>query len=308
MKRRIVYIAMALAVALAAGALTGCGQKAPTESSPAPESSSVLEASSTITEPAKATQTKDEIIAELKSAAASNPEFKSVTVNETTEWAYADGSNAAPATERATGVYKFEMDGDQLKESVSAEYEGIKMQYFTDGKNAVFVSDGPAYSGTAEQFGAQDYSGFDAFIKHTIGDLEALVGCVDSAEKAEGDGLTYYILTLDPAKYIATDELLAALAQAGMPVEGAVFSVAFDKSGNVASMDLALAFSDFALTETLAFSDFDSTVADPAPEATVTFEEMEESARLQIEELMKNLDSYEGSAKGTAATDPAKAN
>ena len=72
MKRSPAYFALVLAAALATGGLVGCGQNAPTEPS-APKASA-----------AAAEQTKDEVIAELEKAAATNPEFNSITVNETT--------------------------------------------------------------------------------------------------------------------------------------------------------------------------------------------------------------------------------
>ena len=189
-----------------------------------------------------------------------------------------------------------ELCGDQLKESITAEYEGEKLQYFTDGNNAVFVSDGTAYSGTTEQFGTQDYSGFDTFVAHVVGDLETLVGCASSAEKMESKDLTLYMLSFDPQKYIATDPTLTMLSEAGMPVKDAILTIGFDKGGNVASMIAAINFEDSGLVETLEFSDFDSTVVDPTPEATKTYEQMDKDMQQQIEQLMKELDALDASA------------
>lgn len=285
MKRKTMFIVMALIAMLAVGTLAGCGQNASSESSSAQNASSETKE-----------QSKDEVIDELKSAAKNAPEFKSVTVNETTAWTYTNKESAQSETIQATGVYKFDMSEDQLKESITAEYEGEKLQYFTDGTNVVFVLDGTAYSGTPEQFGAQDYSGFDTFIKHVIGDLDAIVGCATSAQKVDADGLNVYALTLDPQKYIASDPALTMLADAGYPVKEALLTVGLNKDGNAVSMSMVVGFEDSGLVETLEFSDFGSTVVDPTPEATKTYEEMDEDKRQEIEQLIKTLDAYDASA------------
>lgn len=285
MKRKTMFIVMALIAILTVGALAGCGQNASSESLPAQNASSETKE-----------QSKDEVIAELKSTVANAPEFKSVTVNETTAWTYTDEESAKPETIQATGVYKFDMSGDQPRESITAEYGGEKLQYFTDGKNAVFVSDGTAYSGTAEQFGAQDYSGFDTYIKHVIGDLDAIVGCTTSAQKVDADGLNVYAFTLDPQKYIASDPTLTVLADAGHPVKEALLTIGLNKDGNVVSMNMVVGFEDSGLVETLEFSDFGNTFVDPTPEATKTYEEMDEDRQREIEQLIKTLDAYDASA------------
>lgn len=306
MKHKTMYIALALVAALTAGALAGCGQKASSESEPAPDAAPAATEQAT-TEQAATDPSTDEVIAELQNAVASNPAFKSVTVNETTSWAYVNEETAEPEAVQASAVYKFDISDNQLKESVAAEFGDIKMQYFTDDKNAVFVFDGTAYSGTDEQFGAQDYSGFDDFIKHTIGDFDSLVGCTVSAEKMESNGMTLYTLTLDPEKYVASDAILAALAEAGFPVKGASLTIGFDEKGMVSLMNETFSFEASTITENLAFSDFDSTVVDPAPEATKTYEEMGEDLQHEIEGLMKQLDSFEVPADEAAAANAAEA-
>ncbi len=285
MKHKTMLIVMALIAMLTVGPLAGCGQNASSESSPAQNTSSETQE-----------QSKDEVIAELKSAAANAPEFKSVTVNETTAWTYVDGDAAKPETIQATGTYKFDMSGDQPKESITAEYGNEKLQYFTDGKNAVLVLDGTAYSGTAEQFGAQDYSGFDTFIKHVIGERDAIIGYTTSAQKVDADGLNVYALTLDPQKYLASDPMLTVLADAGYPVKDALLTISLNKDGNVVSMNMVVGFEGSGLVESLEFSDFGSTVVDPTPEATKTYEEMDEDKQQEIEQLIKTLDAYDASA------------
>jgi len=300
-KRKTMYIVMVLAAILVVGALAGCGQqKASSESASASAASStssaqVSSSASASSASASSGRAKDGAIAELESAAAKTPEFKSVTVTETTTWSYLDGTSTAPETVQATGVYKFDMSGDQLKESVSAEYEGQKLQYFTDGKTAVFVSDGPVYSGTVEQFGTEDYSGFDVFLAHVIGELGMIAGCTTAVDKTEADGSTNYLLTLDPEKYAASDEMLTALAASGAPITQALFTIGLDGNGNVTSMNLALSFGDSSIVENLAFSDFNSTVVDPAPEATIKYEEMEASMQQELKTLMGDLDAFRAS-------------
>ena len=86
------------------------------------------------------------------------------------------------------------------------------------------------------------------------------------------------------------------LSEAGMPVKDAILTIGFDKGGNVASMIAAINFEDSGLVETLEFSDFDSTVVDPTPEATKTYEQMDKDMQQQIEQLMKELDALDASA------------
>ena len=171
MKRSPAYFALVLAAALATGGLVGCGQNAPTEPS-APKASA-----------AAAEQTEDEVFAELEKAAATNPEFNSITVNETTTWTYDGGETSEPKTRTAQGVYKFDESVYQLNESIEIEYLGEKARYFTDGTDAVLDFDGTVTSGTTEQFKTQEYSGFDTFVSHAIGEMETLVACADTARR-----------------------------------------------------------------------------------------------------------------------------
>lgn len=285
MKRVAMYIVTVFAVALAVGALAGCGQNA-----------SSGQSSASNAQPAASKQSKDEVISDLKSTEQNAPEFKSVTVNERTAWNYTNDSTGKPETTQFSGVYKFDLSSDQPKESITAEYGGQKLQFFTDGKTAVFVSDGNAYSGTPRQFGAEDYSGFDTFVKHVVGDLETVVGCAASAEKAESSGPACYMLTLDPEKYMASDGALTMLKEEGYPVKAATLTIALNESGNIGLMSLIVDFEGSSIEETLEFSDFNSTEVEPTPKATKTYEEMDEGMRSQIQEMMKELDAYNSSA------------
>ena len=296
MKRVTMCVAMVLAVMIAVGTLAGCGQKASSGSSPAPSPSS-----------ATPEQSKDEVIADLKSTIPATSQIKSVTVNEKTAWTYANDENAKPETVQATGVYKFDMSGAEPKESITAEYAGEKLQYFTDSKKDVLVIDGTAYSGTTEQFGTKGYIGFETFVKHAIGDLDTLASCATSAEKAETDGPASYMLTLDPEKYMATDEALTSLKELGFPVKDALLTITLDEKGNVSLLSMIVGFEGSSIEETLEFSDFNSTVVDPTPEATKTYEEMDEGLRMKIQTLMSELDAYSASAsKESTANTTAK--
>ena len=290
MKRVVMYIAMVFSVVLAMGTLAGCGQNASSGSSSAPSTS-----------PAASKQSKDEVIAELKNITSKNPEIKSITVNEKTAWTYTNEETAKPETVQATGVYKFDMNGTEPKESITAEYADKKLQYFIDSKKDVLVIDGTAYSGTTEQFGTKDYIGFETFVKHVIGDFDTIAGCATSAEKADSSGPASYMLTLDPEKYMASDEALTALKELVFPVKDALLTIVFDEKGNVSMMSMIVGFEGSSIEETLEFSDFNSTVVDPAPEATKTYEEMEKSMQMEIQTLMKELDAYSSSVGKVSA-------
>ena len=81
--------------------------------------------------------------------------------------------------------------------------------------------DGTVISGTTEQFKTQEYSGFDTFVSHVIGEMETLVACAGTAAITKSDGLTNYVLTLDADKLAAMTEELTALKEEGIPVKDA---------------------------------------------------------------------------------------
>lgn len=295
MKRSPAYFALVLAAALATGGLVGCGQNAPTEPS-APKASA-----------AAAEQTKDEVIAELEKAAATNPEFNSITVNETTTWTYDGGETSEPKTRTAQGVYKFDESVYQLNESIEIEYLGEKARYFTDGTDAVLDFDGTVISGTTEQFKTQEYSGFDTFVSHVIGEMETLVACADTAAITKSDGLTNYVLTLDADKLAAMTEELTALKEEGIPVKDATLALFFDEDENVRSMELSLGFDGYGIAERLEFSDINNTEVDPEPEATMAYEEAEKELQVQIDELFKELDAYVSTPSDQSSSDTTSA-
>ena len=264
MKRIVVCIAAALAATLAAGALAGCGG----QSSQSGESDST-------SAPATAEQSTEELIAEFKDVAARVPAYKSVTITVEEGSTAEDGETGEDATVSGITVYKFDETGDALKTSIDAEISGIVLRYLTDGDKAVFISDGPIYSGTVEQFDLPSAGGPGAYLDSTIGDLDTLAGCAASVEKEEMEGLTFYTLTLDPEKYIASDELLTMLADSGSPVTEALITVGFDEDGSIGSIDKKVVYGDLIAVNNLLFSDYGATTVDPLPEADKTYEEME---------------------------------
>lgn len=311
MKRVSVIIAAVLSVALMVFVMAGCsGQPASSASASSSASSSASAASA---------QSQDEIIAELKAALANAPAYKSVTITEemettstgdtgtSAESSSASTSSAASEesnTIKAATVYKFDMSGDKLKTSLEAELDDVKLQYFTDGDDAVIVTDGPVYSGTAEQFGLTHTGGVDAYLKGTIGDFDTLVNCVASAEKLESNGLTFYMLTLDPAKYIASDEILTLMADNGEAVKEALYTIGFEEDGSLATIDEAITYEGFKTWTGLTFSDYDSTVIDPMPKADKTYDEMEEDIAAKLAELSDELDAT-GDLSGEAVSSAA---
>ena len=326
MKRISLYITATIVAALAIVVLAGCNSQ--------PASSTSASAASSISASTTSAQSQDEIIAELKDALANAPAYKSVTVTEemesifmaddesaasgssasaassessssesATSSAAADGSSSEPEVIEVKSVYKFDASGDKLKTCMTGEIGDYKIQYFSDGNDAVCVTDGPVYSGTTEQFGMTYAAGVDAYIANEVGDLNALIDCAASVEKMESKGLTFYALMLDSEKYIASDEILTLMAESGTPVKVAFFTIGFEEDGSIASIDLAVTYDKSKNTRGLMFSDYDSTVIDPMPEADKTYEEMEEDMTKKVDALYEELDTVEGSAGSSEAAD-----
>ena len=287
MKRITSIIVTALVAALAACALAGCGGQSASSSASASDSGSGSASAS-----AEAEQSQDELTAELKDALANVPAYKSVTI-EAEDSTVSEGDGEAVT---ATTVYKFDASGEALKTSAEIEIMDVKLAYYTDGDNAVCVTDGPVYSGTVEQFELTYAAGAEAYLKDAIGDFDTLIDCAAQVEKMESNGLTFYMLTLDPEKYIASDEALKLLAEYGSPVKEAFFTIGFEEDGSIASLDLAVSYEDSQKLTNLMLKDYDSTTIDPMPEATRTFEDMEEDMQLKYDALYAQLDASEAEA------------
>ena len=328
-KHLTMHVAAALVAALSVGAMTGCGNKAPSDDTAAP---------------AAAEQTQEEIVAELKQAIANEPEYKSVTVTEKviatpkggvadtesdeTDAAKADETDAAetdeaataetdeavaaeddainetmepvdaltdtPETLESTTVYQFDASGDKLKTSMTGESMGIKIQYFSDGDDAVCVSDGPVYSGTTEQFDMVHFKGLEAYLENTVGDLNTIVDCVDTIAKEQKGTETVYTLTLDPEKYIKSDEILTAMAEElDDPVIEAVYTIGFDQDGHITLIRVETKYKDSASELDVAFSNFDSTVIDSMPEADKTYEDMEADIEGKFDTFLEDSEGDE---------------
>lgn len=326
MKRISLYITATIVAALAIVVLAGCNSQ--------PASSTSASAASSISASTTSAQSQDEIIAELKDALANAPAYKSVTVTESLETTFmvddeaaagdssasaassevsssasatssaaADEPSAEPEVIEVKSVYKFDASGDKLKTCMTGEIGDYKIQYFSDGNDAVCVTDGPVYSGTTEQFGMTYAAGVDAYIANEVGDLNALIDCAASVEKMESKGLTFYALMLDSEKYIASDEILTLMAESGTPVKVAFFTIGFEKDGSIASMDLTVTYEKSKNWRGLVFSDYDSTVIDPMPEANKTYEEMEEDMTMKVDALYEGLDTVESEAGSSEVAD-----
>ena len=290
MRRTTICIAAALTAALSMGAMPGCGNQQ-------------TAAPATDVAPA-AQQSQEELVSELKRALANVPKFKSVTVVETTDSvlkddaASADGSGASSATDEASTesnsissmtIYKFDASGDKLKTHMTSTIEDVTLQYYSNGDDAVCVTDGPIYSGKTEQFDSVHFDGFEAYFTDTFGDLTKVVDCVDNLTKEQEQNLTVYTLSLNPQKYIGSDELLALMAESGDPIQEAVFVIKFDQDGHMVSVNSRSEYKQVSAVRNAELSEFDATVVDPMPKADKTYEEME-----------KDMDAkYDAFDKGT---------
>ena len=313
MKRTILCITAAIIAALAVGAIAGCSSQS---SAPSPE----------------------DLIAELKDAITSGTAFDSVTVTERTqsvatgaaeeeadeaaseeaesaeaesaEAESAEAESAEAESEEADSiesmtVYKFDKSGDQVKTCMTSTYGDLTLQYFSDGDDAVCVTDGPVYSGTVEQFELPCLSGFEAFLADTYGDLNSVLDCFSNITKEEADGVTTYTVELDPEKYIASDEILTMLADSGEPVQESVYTFGFDKDGHLVKLSEVISYADFSTSDAIELADFDSTVIDPMPEANRTYEQMEQDIDAKYAVFESQMDLAERFAGQAEAVEEA---
>ena len=344
MKRATICVAAALVTALAAGMVAGCSsQPASSASGSASGSASSASASAESASAASASsesasaaseQSNDEVLAELKDVSSKMPAFKSVTITDqtvsvlsnvseatTTDSSASAASSEAAASESAaaessasaesstiasTTVYKFDESGDKVRTSVKSEIEDITLQYFTEGDDAVCVTDGPAYSGTTDQFGLEHAAGAKAYLESATGDLNTIFNCVKTATKSQQDGMTVYELTLDPEKRIASDEVFQILADAGDPVQAESIILGFDDKGYLVWANEKREFKLSSLEKNLMLTDFDNTTVEPMPKADKTYEEMEADIDEKYDAFFADLDKNEA-AEGEASSEAAEA-
>ena len=274
--QRNTIVATALGLTLAVGALTGCsGQQASTSADA--DGAATTEA----TAEQSAEQSVEELAAEFKQALQNAPAYTSVTLN-VEESSQATG-DADPIS--STTVYKFDASGDALRTSAQVDIGGVQLSYYTEGDNAVFVSDGPVYGGTNEQFDLIQAQGVDAFMNDLIGDYAMFADMSSDIEKMESNGLTFYLMTVDSAKYIEADESLKGLADSGSALQGCDVTVGFEEDGSICSVDRKLVFGDVVALKNVGFSDYDATVVDPMPEATSTYEQMLADEEAKLDEV-----------------------
>lgn len=274
MKRTTICIIVVFAAMLAAAALFGCAS---------------------------------DLKGEVQKAISNIPEFESVTVTETTKATPLGDAEAEDASEEfesieSKTVYKFDESGDELKTSMIGEIGDVTMQYFSEGDDAVCVTDGPVYSGTTEQFDLTHFDGFEAFFTDGVGDLNTFVDCADKISKEQQDNVTVYTLTLNPEKYIESDEILTMMAEYGDPVIEAVYTIGFDQDGRMVSLDEYVVYQQSIAERSYKLTDFDSTVIEPMPEADKTYEEMEDD----IDEKLEAFDDFEDEESPSEASETEK--
>lgn len=244
-------------------------------------------------------QSQEEIIAELKDAIANVPAYKSVTITEVDSAFSNDNAatnetgnttDALPDVVEATSVYKFDASGNKLKTSVDSNTMGVKMQYYTDGDNAVYVSDGPVYSGTTEQFNLSQANGVEAYVTETIGDLGLITDCIANVTKQQQSSMTVYTLELDPKEYVKSDEALSILSDYGDSVKKAVITIGFNEDGRIVYLDNTTDFSKTVSKKNLSFADFDATVIDPMPKATKKYEDLQADREAKLDAMFGESD------------------
>lgn len=271
MKRSTTLIATALGFALATTPLMGCGSQ---QAAPAGDQATT-EAAQT------AVPSHEELVAEFSKAMDSVPECKSITIDEEMTSTYKeDNSQITSKT-----IYKFDGSGDQLKTSSEIQVDNVKMAYYTDGDQVVFVSDGPVYSGTVEQFELEQANGFGPYLDEVLGEKGMLTNCASNVEKQSKDGLTIYKLTLDVDKYTNADEALKLLTDNGVKLQDAQVTVGFDESGNIVSVDKRYEYDTSVAEWHLVLSDHNKTTVDPMPEATKTYEDLDADTNAKLDAL-----------------------
>lgn len=212
------------------------------------------------------------IIDELKDAIAGRPAYKSVTL---TELVKGSTKTDAPDTIEPKIVYKFDASGKKLRTDMTGEIGDTTFRYCSEGDAAVCVTGGSAYSGTTEQFGLAHFAGIEACLAEKIGDMNKIIECIATVTKEQQGELAVYALTLDPEKYIASDETLIAMKAGGNPVLSASFEFGFDKDGNLAFTHGVIEYTASITDGTYTLSGFDGTVVEPMPAANKTFADLE---------------------------------
>lgn len=311
MNRKSIYCAAAIAAVMALGAMAGCsGQQASSAAAPSAAAPSAA-ASASASAAAEVEKSQEEIIADLKAALENVPAYKSVTITEKTlawmnaasESAVEDSDAASASSESASAsaesasaasaeaeapdntdievvtVYKFDESGDKPKTSSVLEDKETQMEYYSEGDDVVCVSDGTAYSGTAEQFETRHTEGAEAYLKNAIGDLDAFVDCIDTVSEGVIEGVNGFELILDAKKAAEVDEELKTVAEVGSPAKDVYITVGFDDAGRIAWMTRTCVFDTITSSTLLDLTDYDSTVVDPLPEASKTYEDL--AAELQ---------------------------
>ena len=179
---------------------------------------------------------------------------------------------------------------------------GIEMQIYIDGDDVVIASQGQAYSLTLEELeamGYSQYSSIDNIMKSQGGDFSAYKDAVQSVEKTTEGDETIYTVTCDPEKIMSSSEANAALSQLGGSVsfDSAKLVYHVNASNQLTGFDMELAGKAYSMTFNGKVYDYDSTVVDPAPEATGKFSDIVGGAGASATATENSAASEEASAK-----------
>ena len=189
---------------------------------------------------------------------------------------------------------------------MTCQIDDITLQYFTEGDDAVCVTDGPVYSGTVEQFDLQHAAGAKAYLQSATGELGKIFDCVDTVKKSQQDGMAVYEMTLDPEKRIASDEIYKIMADNGDPLVAESIILGFDEKGYLVWANEKREFKGSVAEKNIMLTDFDNTVVDPMPKADKTYEEMEADIDAKYEVFFAELEKAEG-VEGEASSAAAEA-
>ena len=265
--KRTTALATALSVALMTGALVGCDGQAASSASGSEASTASVSSTTEVT------PVSDEMVGELMNAIESAPAYTSVTVTTKQSVIFPGNEQGSEESVESTAVYKYDLSGEKTRTSVEMEDFGVKLVYYTEGEQAVFVSDGGTYAGTTEEFDLRYTAGAGALLDGVIGERDTLAKCAASLEKEQGGDRTFYTLHLDTAKYTESDKALSMQAEAGHPLKEAQITIGFDADGRLVSLERVLSYDASKDVDSLAFTDYDATVVDPMPAADKTFDD-----------------------------------
>ena len=311
------YLAAVFVAALLGAMLVGCsGQQAASSAS----------ASSS----AAAEQTPDELIAELDAISKESEQYKSVTMDMTgtikmdlsamfsVEDESGAASDASASAEAAASSDAAEASGEAAEADDSSVMEmpinthaecdisdgtvnmhlnmnffGADYEMYIKGENAILVINGEVASATLEELGMEQYASVDSIMKSQMGDMDlaSMKDGIKSIEKSTEGDETVYKLVIDPKTFATSNEQLQSMSQMGADSLGDVnVTYHVNADGKVSAIDLSMSGMGFSSDIKVALTDYDSTVVAVAPEATMTYSELQEKMGADVEALEQAAD------------------